>query len=451
MVASSLEYHIREADLAYLARRIADNDCCAIVGVSNIGKSDLLRQLRHPDLLRHFSPHTDTENLSFIYVDFNLQLQMSGQGFYELVLRTILNELERGQTDPAILKQVQMAYDQIISPTDEFQNALRFNQAIITLCEKWSRRLVLLFDEFDEVYNSLEPRVFLNLRALRDKYPRRLMYIVVVGTPLPESRHGPEIGEFAELFTRHTYYLKPLKRADIERLIHRFAAENEAHFSAQDVELIAEQAGGHPGLLEATCRILAESIVEGVGRDTRFVLNQLADNPNIRIECVKLWNSLSPERQKALLDFVKHGRIASRLEQALSRKGILTPDPHGQTKIFGRLFEDFVRRQLLLQEAPQKGVVIDIDSGQVYVDGQQTEVLTNLEYRLLLLLYGNMGKICDKYRIVEAVWGEDYIEEVDDARIEKLVSRLRQKIEPNPADPQYLITIRGRGYRLQKA
>ena len=50
--------------------------------------------------------------------------------------------------------------------------------------------------------------------------------------------------------------------------------------------------------------------------------------------------------------------------------------------------------------------------------------------------------------MVEAVWGEDYIDEVDDARIEKLVSRLRQKLEPDAANPHYLITVRGRGYKL---
>jgi DNA-binding response OmpR family regulator len=38
--------------------------------------------------------------------------------------------------------------------------------------------------------------------------------------------------------------------------------------------------------------------------------------------------------------------------------------------------------------------------------------------------------------------------EVDDARVEKLVSRLRGKIEPDPTDPIYLITQRGRGYKL---
>ena len=52
------------------------------------------------------------------------------------------------------------------------------------------------------------------------------------------------------------------------------------------------------------------------------------------------------------------------------------------------------------------------------------------------------------YQVVEAVWGEEYIEEVDDARIEKLVSRLRQKIEPEPSNPRYLITVRDRGYKL---
>jgi DNA-binding response OmpR family regulator len=62
-----------------------------------------------------------------------------------------------------------------------------------------------------------------------------------------------------------------------------------------------------------------------------------------------------------------------------------------------------------------------------------------------------MGKICDKYQIVEAVWGVEYIDQVDDARIEKLVSRLRKKIEPDPNEPQYLQTVRGRGYRLVEA
>jgi len=46
------------------------------------------------------------------------------------------------------------------------------------------------------------------------------------------------------------------------------------------------------------------------------------------------------------------------------------------------------------------------------------------------------------------VWGEEYIEEVDDARIAKLVSRLRHRIEPDPSNPRFIQTVRGRGYKF---
>ena len=84
----------------------------------------------------------------------------------------------------------------------------------------------------------------------------------------------------------------------------------------------------------------------------------------------------------------------------------------------------------------------------VLVNGAAVETLTALEYKLMLLLFQNRDKIVDKYQIVTDVWGESYIDEVDDARIEKLVSRLRQKIEPDPTSPTFLTTVRGRGYRL---
>lgn len=92
---------------------------------------------------------------------------------------------------------------------------------------------------------------------------------------------------------------------------------------------------------------------------------------------------------------------------------------------------------------------VDAGSGNVWVERRPIEPLTKLEYRLLLLLYENENKICNKYKIVEEVWGEYYTDQVDDSRIEKLVSRLRRKIEPDPAHPQFIITVRGRGYRLR--
>jgi len=108
-----------------------------------------------------------------------------------------------------------------------------------------------------------------------------------------------------------------------------------------------------------------------------------------------------------------------------------------------------VQRQAAPPAPPETtSLWVDTASGQVLVNGAAVETLTALEYKLIQLLFQNRDKIVDKYQIVTHVWGESYIDEVDDARIEKLISRLRQKIEPDPASPTFLTTIRGRGYRL---
>ena len=74
--------------------------------------------------------------------------------------------------------------------------------------------------------------------------------------------------------------------------------------------------------------------------------------------------------------------------------------------------------------------------------------LTALEYNLLRLLFDSPGRLCSKEEIIRHVWGAEVEDEVDDSRVEKLISRLRRKIEPAPSRPRYIRTVRGRGYRL---
>ena len=116
--------------------------------------------------------------------------------------------------------------------------------------------------------------------------------------------------------------------------------------------------------------------------------------------------------------------------------------------VVGEVWQGFIKRQALTRPGGERGVRVDVDSGEVFVYGQHVEQLTELEYKLVLLLYGRLNKIVESDAIVTQVWGENYLDEVDDARIEKLVSRLRAKLEPNAVEPKYLLTVRGRGYKL---
>lgn len=165
----------------------------------------------------------------------------------------------------------------------------------------------------------------------------------------------------------------------------------------------------------------------------------------VRIECAKLWNDLSVLEQEALIALLNGQEVAR--ADTLIDKGIVQVTSTGKS-VFSELLAGFARRQQLVRRRGPQGIRIDVEAGDVWVDGKLAPLLTDLEYKLLLLLYGNLDRICDKYKIVESVWGENYIDQVDDARIEKLVSRLREKLEPNPVEPKYVMTVRGRGYKL---
>jgi two-component system KDP operon response regulator KdpE len=78
-------------------------------------------------------------------------------------------------------------------------------------------------------------------------------------------------------------------------------------------------------------------------------------------------------------------------------------------------------------------------------DGQPID-LTPTEYRLLEILMRQPGVVFSQEQLVTAVWGSEYAD--DTGYIRRYVWHLRQKIEPDPNQPQHLLTERGFGYRI---
>ncbi len=93
-------------------------------------------------------------------------------------------------------------------------------------------------------------------------------------------------------------------------------------------------------------------------------------------------------------------------------------------------------------------LTVDIVERKVTVKGERVK-LTPREFRMLALLVENAGRIMIHKEILEKVWGWEYTNDVDYVRI--YISHLRQKIEPDPALPRYIITEPGVGYYFQKA
>jgi pSer/pThr/pTyr-binding forkhead associated (FHA) protein len=89
---------------------------------------------------------------------------------------------------------------------------------------------------------------------------------------------------------------------------------------------------------------------------------------------------------------------------------------------------------------------LDSRAKEVYIDGQLLQPpLTVKEFQLLELMYNRKGEVISKEAIAKNVW--DY-EVYDYNAIDALVYRLRQRIETDPANPRFLVTVRGFGYKL---
>lgn len=97
----------------------------------------------------------------------------------------------------------------------------------------------------------------------------------------------------------------------------------------------------------------------------------------------------------------------------------------------------------------EPGLRVDMNTRQVFVDGILLDPpLSTKQFDLLWFLYQNRGRVVSKDEIAQAVWPENQ-GEVYDANIDRMISRVRSRIEPESEDdPRFVATIRGYGYRL---
>jgi two-component system, OmpR family, KDP operon response regulator KdpE len=98
-----------------------------------------------------------------------------------------------------------------------------------------------------------------------------------------------------------------------------------------------------------------------------------------------------------------------------------------------------------LRELASQGVEIDLSSRQITVRGR-TSHLTAKEFDLLSYLLARPNRTLTHRELLQAVWGPDYGDELEYLRV--FVNRLRKKIEPHPAKPQFLVTDAWAGYRF---
>jgi len=119
--------------------------------------------------------------------------------------------------------------------------------------------------------------------------------------------------------------------------------------------------------------------------------------------------------------------LLARIRVALRNAARLSPEPGASVFTVGNIKVDLVKRQ-------------------VFVDEKEVH-LTPIEYRLLVAMVQNAGRVVTHNQLLRQIWGESYSDESHYVRV--FMAQLRRKVESDSAHPRYLITEPGVGYRLR--
>jgi DNA-binding winged helix-turn-helix (wHTH) protein len=312
------------------------------------------------------------------------------------------------------------------------------------------RELVLLLDEFEVIAEnpSFASSFFDDLRYCSET--DNLSLVVSSKRSLEECCASGNLSlDFAEFLM--PIHLRPFGKEELGDFVAQTSEQSGVSLKPW-LDDIQDISGGFPSFAQMFCSHLYEACVAGDDEACEeLVRAQRAFTFRVRPFFQHIWDELSDEEQKALKVLVQgQTNPDSLVLEQLRLKGYVQ---HGHvfSSVFAEMFlKDGMASELEKDEKDSEGSVRKDDKGNIYFEGQKVDPpLPKLQSRLFNYLYENMGRVCTKYDIVMAVWSEDYLDAVDDARIAKLVSRLRKELGEDARHPKHLFTVHGRGYRLE--
>jgi DNA-binding response OmpR family regulator len=120
------------------------------------------------------------------------------------------------------------------------------------------------------------------------------------------------------------------------------------------------------------------------------------------------------------------------------------------TPLIKLTFVDYGSTAPLPAEAQPSGLVVNRDRRQVWVRGRLlTPPLSYVQFTLLALLHDQPGRVYTRDEVIAALWPEDSAEGISDEAIDALVRRIRLRLRELDPDHDYVVTVRGYGFKLQ--
>ena len=499
----------RAAEMARVGNWVAAGESGSVVGLAGAGKSNFLAFLcQRPDALARVLP-AETGPVVAVLVDLNLLPSYGLATFFRVLLRALAAAVDRfpGELGAVVTE----AFTAHRGERDAFVTQSALLDVLSALREE-GVRLVLVLDRFDGFMERTPPHVLDSLRGLRDSYKDVLSLIVGMRSEITYHAESESLGELQELLDMRVCWIGAMAEPDAREVIAQETRLVERALRDDEQAALHALTGGHPSLLKACCHwwrdgghraevkdwaaILAveppvtgrlQELWDGLTQAEQLALAEVTslaakraeldrrrgeaeaaevveDADNIRLDAGEKISVAASSRGPRQVDAIDattgrlatitarkvaelkhvHGPALARLEL----KGLLQSDDDGWKGSAG-LLADFVSARVV----PGKGTLWrDAETGELFQGQAPLPELPNLERRALTFFAANPRACHTKTAVIEAVWPDEAVKEgvMDDA-LYQVITGLRRKIEPLPAQPCYLVTWRGKpegGYQF---
>jgi energy-coupling factor transporter ATP-binding protein EcfA2 len=435
-----LSLRFRAELLQRLTATLGAGECCSLVGVAGVGKTNLARHLQRPEVQQLYWGDVRPWVLLIDSHALAEPDQPAACHVFELLLHRLISAAEEHGAPAATVVELDRLHSNLAANPDALLGFRYLERALRRLLIQEELQLILLFDQFDTLWQKLPPRLFLNLRYLRDEFKYRLVFLTFTRERLSLSRQSSlgdaaAVESFWEIFDPHVFGLGAYDETDANELIDRIARRHGRQADDAFRRAARAASGGHPALLRA---ITWAALRDGAD-STALELQAL---PAARAECEKIWRDL-PDEERRLVQRIARGSSQSNAALAeLRLKGIAVGEP---ARLFSPLFADYARGAA---SEDSSGVVVDLRQRQVWVDGQQLQsALSPLEFKLLEQLARHVGEVCRRDELLRSLYPDEQAD-ANDERIDTLLRRLREALGEDGRNPRHLLTHRGVGVRL---
>ncbi len=432
----------RQEILTPIFRKLSGRESCIVIGVASMGKSRLLQFLLRDDVRSHYLGNAAATTL-FLWVDSNRMAEFTAWGLHELLLTALVEGCGQHPTASSLRATLTEWREKAITLQNGLLAQRYVELALQMLCEEQGLHLCFVLDEFDEPYRSLPAQALASLRALRDRHKYALTYLLFLRDDPAILRNPNECEGFYELLARSVLGLKPYNGDDARRVIEQVATRRSPELPKLTEEARQELlrlSGGHPGLLVALLDALTQELPLGESWD-----DWARRQPKAEEECRKIWQGLRREERNTLHLLAQKLSTSAKERTSLLRKGLIQEPTPKIIHFFSPLLEAYASLHPVTVSA---ALQFQHESGDIWVQGAKRESLSGKEFDLFAFLYEHLGRVCEVEEIIHNLYRDDESYKITDNNIASLVVRLRKKIEPDPNHPQYLLNVRGRGYKL---